>query len=134
MLRNCEECNRVFSHPTRSLCNECYEEAQKSFKTVKDYLRENPGASVAQVSKETEVPIELIQEYIQEGRLDVIPRDAILKCAICGSAINVGRICAKCRGDLRSTISTEKARTRDTGDRARSRMHILDSIRDDKKD
>lgn len=133
MLRNCEECNRIFSHPTRTLCNECYEEAQRSFKAVKEYLVENPGASVARVAKETEVPVEIIYEYIQEGRLDVIPKDAVLKCAICGTAINVGRVCTKCRDDLRSTITTEQGKSRDSL-RSRSRVHILDTIRGNKKD
>jgi len=132
MLKNCEVCHRVFSHPARSLCQQCFETAQMSFEAVKKYLRENPGATVAEVSEKTEVPVDLIYEYISEGRLDVVPRDARLKCSICGTDIKVGKVCSKCRADLRSTISTsapawESTPRRSTKDA--NRVHTLDHIK-----
>jgi flagellar operon protein (TIGR03826 family) len=128
MLKNCEECNRVFAHPTRSLCEECYEKARKSFDAVKKYLQENPGATVAQVSKDTEVDLELIYEYIREGRLDVVPRDARLQCTICGTSIAVGRVCQSCRSELRSTMTSEPSKSPGTS-KLDSRIHILDNIK-----
>ncbi|MCK9526903.1 MAG: MerR family transcriptional regulator [Limnochordia bacterium] len=132
MLKNCEECNRVFSHPTRGLCQECYGKAQESFDTVKRYLQDNPGATVAQVAKDTEVHLDLIYEYIRDGRLDVVPKDARLQCSICGATINVGRVCMKCRADLRSTMTTEQAKPpKRAGDsRGADRVHTLDHIKD----
>lgn len=129
MLRNCEECNRLFSHPTRVLCQECYEKAKRSFELVKKYLQDNPGATVAQVARDTEVDLELIYEYIQEGRLDVIPKDATLQCSICGASISVGRVCAKCRNELRSTMSSEPSRYQGKSKNG-SRVHILDNLKD----
>ncbi|HKM43384.1 MAG TPA: hypothetical protein VJZ70_05285 [Limnochordia bacterium] len=131
MLKNCEECHRVFSHPSRNLCQECYAIAQKSFDAVRGYLRENPGATVAQVAKETEVSVDLIYEYISEGRLDVVPRDARLHCSICGTEIKIGKVCSKCRDDLRSTITSEPARPLKPKGHVREadRVHILDQIK-----
>lgn len=127
MLRNCDECNKVFAHPTRRLCESCYKEAQKAFVTVKEYIIENPGASVATVAQETEVDVEIIYEYIRQGRLNVIPRDVELHCDICGDRINSGRICVKCRSDFKKKPEEpvleqeEKSRS--------SRVHYLDQIK-----
>lgn len=131
MLKNCAECNRVFSHPSRDLCQECYEKAQESFELVRDYLKQNPGASVVEVANETEVDLDLIYEYIEEGRLDVVPRDARLQCSICGDPIVVGRVCANCRNELRSTMSQSGQVFENTKPSAgsRSRMHTLENIR-----
>ncbi len=129
MLRNCEECNRLFSHPARSLCQDCYDQAKKSFDAVKKYLRDNPGATVAQVARDTEVDLELIYDYIREGRLDVIPKDARLQCSICGAPISVGRVCAKCRNDLRSTMTSEPTRSQGKP-KVDSRVHTLENIKD----
>lgn len=129
MLKNCAECNRVFSHPTRELCQECHDETLKSYDAVRNYLKENPGATVAQVAQDTEVAVELIYDYIRQGRLDIVPKDASLYCAICGAAISVGRVCARCRSDLRSTMTKEsvKPQVKPTGT---GRLHIADHIKD----
>lgn len=131
MLKNCEVCHRLFSHSTRTLCQECYDKAQKSFQAVKDYLREHPGATVAEVAKETGVDVDLIYEYISEGRLDVVPRDAVLHCSICGTQIKIGRVCTKCREELRSTITREPERATPSPRKTKEadRVHILENIK-----
>ena len=42
MLKNCEVCGRVFAHPTRVLCEDCYNEVQAKYRAVKEYLQKNP--------------------------------------------------------------------------------------------
>ena len=129
MLRNCEECNRVFSHPTRRLCVDCFEKRQEAFNKVKDYLKEHPNASVAQVSVDTEVELETIYEFIREGRLPIIPRDVDLRCEICDAPISVGRVCSKCRAELQGEKVRPVQQKREQGSTA-SRVHYLDRIRD----
>ncbi len=124
MLKNCKECNRVFAHPTRQLCEDCYLQAQQAFEAVKDFLESNPGATVAEVAEATKVDVETIYEYIKQGRLSVVPKDAGLTCQICGAQIDKGRVCSKCRAELREdpgaqSESREKERT------SGSRMHYL---------
>jgi flagellar operon protein (TIGR03826 family) len=128
MLRNCEECNRVFSHPSRGLCPECYEKAQKDFDAVRNYLKENPGATVVEVARETEVDVDLIYEYSQEGRLDVVPRDASLQCTICGASITIGRVCARCRNDLRNTMS-QKAQAPKLKSRQDAKVYTIEHLK-----
>ncbi|HHY15927.1 MAG TPA: hypothetical protein GX521_07620 [Firmicutes bacterium] len=124
MLKNCKECNRVFAHPTRQLCEDCYLRAQQAFEAVKKFLEENPRATVAEVAEATEVDVETIYEYIKQGRLSVVPKDAGLNCQICGTQIEKGRVCAKCRSELREdplAAAASEAEMRTSG----SRMHYL---------
>jgi len=122
LLKNCDVCGKVFAHPARSLCEECYRKAQARFQAVKEYLQKNPGATVAEVSEATETDVDVIYEYIREGRLSVIPRDAALKCEICGAVIQKGRICHKCLGELEEIAH----RSKDDDD---SRVRYLDQIK-----
>lgn len=128
MLRNCDECNRVFAHPNRRLCQECYDQAQKAFTAVKEYLLQNPNASVADVSGETGVDVQVIYDYIRDGRLSVVPRDAQVHCVICNESISSGRVCAKCRtslkkADYQAPEAQEQAKSNQT------RVHYLDQVR-----
>lgn len=130
MLKNCRECNRVFAHPSRDLCEDCYERLQKEFTAVREYLQKNPGASVAEVAKETEVDLDKIYEFIREGRLNVVPHDVQFHCEVCGEIIATGRVCAKCRSEFRkgSYIPPEPKETGNSS--AGTRIHFLDQIKD----
>lgn len=132
MLKNCQECNRVFAHPTRRLCEDCYQKEQESFAAVKDYLQEHPGAPVGEVSRETEVDLETIYEFIREGRLDVVPGDVQLRCEICGDQISSGRVCSKCRTEFRKRPHTSPEH--DSKPKSTStKVHYLDQINKDRR-
>lgn len=128
VLKNCKECNKVFAHPTRQLCEDCYLEAQQEFEAVKEFLEENPGATVAEVAEATEIDVETIYEYIKEGRLAVVPKDVELHCQICGAKIDSGRVCARCRSDFRAD-SAPAPRREDPSRGKGTRMHYLDEIK-----
>lgn len=128
MLKNCELCNKVFAHPNRSLCEDCYRSTQKKFDAVKEYLHENPGASVVEVAEATEVEVEIIYEYIKEGRLNIIPKDAQLVCEICGTKIQSGRVCVECRTQLQPEGFGTSAQPRESR-RQSSKVHYLDQIK-----
>jgi len=128
LLKNCEECGKVFAHPTRVLCEDCYKKVQASYQAVKEYLQQHPGATVAEVAQATESDVDLVYQFIREGRLSVVPKDAGLTCEICGTPIQVGRICRKCRGELDpSSVRGPQPESRKQPDEARVRY--LDQIR-----
>ncbi len=129
VLRNCEECNRVFAHPSRRLCEDCYQKEQEQFTAVKEYLQENPGASVAEVAKATEVDLDTIYEFIREGRLHIIPSDVEFQCEICGDTISTGRVCSKCRAEFRKSSYVAPEPENKSQSRS-SRVHYLDQIKD----
>lgn len=126
MIKNCEECNRIFAHPSRNLCDECYKEALRAFDAVKKYLQENPGATVAEVAQATETEVDIIYEYIRQGRLTVVPKDAQLHCEICGTSISTGRVCSRCRVSLQTGKEEPEPRKLNNS----SRVHILDQLKD----
>lgn len=129
MLRNCEKCNRVFAHPTRSLCADCYAQEQQSFALVKDYLGEHPQASVAEVVQETGVDLETIYEFIRTGRLNIIPRDVRLTCEICGDVIQSGRVCAQCRAQFQGEEGPRVASDSVQKPKGKDKIRYLDQIR-----
>lgn len=129
LLKNCEVCNKVFAHPTRTLCDECYREAQARFQAVKDFLQKNPGASVAEVAEATETEIEVIYEYIREGRLSVIPKDAGLACELCGAPIPMGRVCQRCLGRLEQMTRGGEKQEPGGSSPTDSKVRYLDQIR-----
>lgn len=125
LLKNCEVCGRVFAHPTRVLCEDCYNEVQAKYRAVKEYLQKNPGATVAEVAQAAETDVEVIYQFIREGRLSVVPKDAGLTCEICGRPITVGRICHNCRSELEGKAYKPPAEKDSDG----SRVRYLDQIR-----
>ncbi len=125
MLRNCTECGKVFSHPSQSLCAQCFKARSEEFTKVKDYLQEHPNAALSAVSEDTEVSIETIYEYIRQGRLTMVPKGAELTCGVCGKPVNRGRVCAVCSGGLQTNTPAPKAEENKSG----ARVHTLDSLR-----
>lgn len=111
-VRNCRKCGKIYNYIGGSpICPVCKQLEEDDFKRVKDYLYENPGASITQVSTELDISVEMIKRFLKEGRLEIVGECAnmILECEICGKSINSGRYCAECERDLsnnlRSTVS-----------------------------
>lgn len=75
-VETCRECGRLFGFLPRGICIECQDLREERFQTVKEYLREHPGASVLQTATDTDVEEGLIVGWIREGRLQYAGRDA----------------------------------------------------------
>ncbi len=128
MLRNCQECNRVYAHPTSKECPQCQRKRQVDFKAVKQYLQSNTGATIQMVVEDTGVSYERVDEFIKEGRLNVLPSDAVRRCGVCQALIQNGRVCAKCKSQLspvEPTAPQEKVVTPPSS----GKIHSLESIR-----
>lgn len=100
--RVCESCKRLFyyvSGPT--ICTKCREAEEDKFKKVKDYLKLNPGATVAEVSEETKVSTKLILSFLRDERLEVRSDSLVLlACECCGKKILTGARCAECESKM----------------------------------
>lgn len=68
-VETCRECGRLFGFLPRGICVECQDLREQRFQAVKEYLRDNPGASVLQTATATDVEEGLIVGWIREGRL-----------------------------------------------------------------
>jgi hypothetical protein len=75
-VETCRECGRLFGFLPRGVCVDCQDLREQRFQTVKDYLRDNAGASILQTATETGVEEGLIVGWVREGRLQYAGPDA----------------------------------------------------------
>lgn len=108
-IRNCPRCGKIFSYLGRPICNQCIEKEENEFKVVKDYVYDNPGATISEVSQETGVTVEKIMRFLREERLEIKAENSnlILECERCGRAINSGRFCENCKGSINKEFRRE---------------------------
>lgn len=97
-VRNCRRCKKIFMYVTGvQLCDACKRLDEEDFEKVRSFVRDFPGATVQEVSKETGVPTQMIYRYLKEGRLEVSEKSPIaLLCENCGARIKSGRFCINC--------------------------------------
>ncbi len=102
-IRNCRKCGRIFQYSGTGpvICENCKREQEKVFEKVRDYIRDNPGASMNQVSEENDVSINQIQQWVREERLE-FSRDSgvTFYCEKCGAPIRTGRYCNNCKSSM----------------------------------
>lgn len=106
-LRNCIKCGRVFSYKGSEACSRCGENEEESFKKVKEYLYDNPGATVQEVSDETEVSEKLILKFLRDNRIEIRDEhNCFLDCERCGVSIKSGRFCDECAAELKKEFQS----------------------------
>ncbi len=107
-VKTCKRCRVLFHHVVGpQLCERCKRKDEEDFVKVKEYLYENPGASMAKVCEELDVTVRQIQQYLREGRLTVSKDSPIgLDCERCGSRIVTGRYCDTCRNTMTNQLSS----------------------------
>ena len=87
----------VFKGVGEYKCEDCGYLDYDDYGKVRNYIEVHPGATSAQVSKETEVSQKSIRGMLKDGRLEIAANSAVfLKCEICGEKIRYGRFCKKC--------------------------------------
>lgn len=101
-VRNCRSCGNIFNYVTgQVVCPACREKMEKKFQDVKEYIRNNRGAGIKEVSEACDVEAGQIRQWLKEDRLEVTEDSAIyLTCESCGTAIRSGRFCEKCMGNM----------------------------------
>ncbi len=106
-IRNCRSCGKIFNYIGGApICQACREKDEEDFKRVKDYLYDNPKASVTQVSVDLDISVEKIRRYLKDGRLEIANDEGnlILECEKCGRSIKTGRFCQDCERTLTSGL------------------------------
>lgn len=101
-VKNCRRCRKIFMHVSGPvICDACKRLEEQDFEKVRAFVRDFPGATVQEVSRETEVPSQLIYRFLKEGRLEVAESSPIaLQCESCGVRIKSGRFCIGCSKKL----------------------------------
>lgn len=107
-IRNCKKCKKIFQYLSGPiLCPSCKEEEENEFQEVKKYLRENPRASMTEISQALDISVEKINRFLKDGRLEVTADSLIkLQCESCGKEILTGRFCNTCAGKLEGAFQS----------------------------
>ena len=106
-VRNCRRCRKLFNYISGPLiCPDCKEANEKKFYDVKEYIRDNPHASIRQVSEDMEISVSQIQQWVREERLQFTEESGIaLQCEKCGVNIYTGRFCENCKGKMANSLT-----------------------------
>ena len=113
-VRNCRSCGSIFNYVAgQVICPVCREKLEKKFHEVKEYIRENKGAGIQEVSEACDVEVSQIRQWLREDRLELATDSALyLNCESCGQPIRSGKFCEKCKAnmtkELQSVIRTNK--------------------------
>ena len=133
-IRNCKNCGALFNYTGRNICPACVKKLEAKFEQVKNYIRENPGATIAEVSEENDVSTNQIRNWIREERLILSKESAIgIECERCGKLIRSGRLCEACKKnvvkDLKGIQAVPKSDDSDKrlGSSCKDRMRFLNT-------
>lgn len=119
-LINCKKCGRMFGSQNGELyCSKCRVDDDADFKKVREYLYDNPGASVQEVAEGTGVSETLIIKFLKQERIEITEdENSLLSCERCGKSIKTGRYCVVCKAEMKKELSkavkslTEKKETK----------------------
>jgi uncharacterized protein len=100
----CKTCKHLFQSFGSAICPVCVEEMEKNFEIVKEYIYNNPGANIIEITKETGVTEKSVLYYLKEGRLSVEGAESELVCEKCKKPISSGRFCKDCQITLENTL------------------------------
>lgn len=132
-VRNCKSCGTLFNYTGRVICPACAKKLEEKFGQVKEYIRENPNATIAQVAEDNEVSVNQIRNWIKEERLILSKESAIgIECERCGKLIRTGRICDECKKnvtqdlqDIQASAKKATAPRKIERDSTKNRMRFL---------
>ena len=101
-VRNCRKCGRLFNYALGPMiCPQCRDGLEAKFKEVKTYIQEHPNCGISEVSRECDVEVGQIQQWLREERLQFAEGSMVqLTCESCGCTIRSGRYCDKCKNDM----------------------------------
>ena len=133
-LRNCARCGKMFNYVAGpAICDPCKKAVEEDFQKVKQYIQDNPSASLKQISEDNEVTTKQIQQWIREERLMFSSDSPIqLLCEKCGAKIQTGRFCAKCRSTMANNLTDTFAKPKPqlqqpVKKETKAGMHFLDT-------
>ena len=80
-----------------------------------DFIRENPTASLTEVSEANEVTVKQLKTWVREERLKFSDDSPVgIECMNCGTMIKFGKYCDACKGkvinNLNQAIHSEPVR------------------------
>lgn len=99
---NCKKCGRIFQQTSsRRICPDCERELEDKFTEVRSYIRDHPNVSIMEVSREMEVSVEQLKQWVREERLIFTSAEGSgIECVMCGIPITTGKYCNRCKEEM----------------------------------
>lgn len=103
---SCKFCNKPFQSFGGKICNNCLEQIERDFKTIREYIYDNPDkSSIDEICKETEVDRAIVLHLLREKRLTIQNlADGALTCDVCHKPIRSGTMCDSCKKALANKL------------------------------
>lgn len=112
----CVICDKVFESRQNSIiCPECSMIDRHVFNVIRDFLYDNPGANVNEVTNATGISTKKIMQYLREGRIETIGSATLINCEICGKPIRFGKVCEECERKESHAFSSAAKKPRTSG-------------------
>ena len=111
-VRNCRKCGRLFNYIAgMGICPDCQRKSEDDFQKVKEYLLDNPSATVAVTAEACEVEVGQIRQWLREERLTFATVEGSeLTCENCGKPIISGRFCDQCKNNIAKGLNNAIAK------------------------
>lgn len=105
-IRQCKRCRKLFNYVASPYCSRCIDAIDQEYRTVRDYIYDNPHAGISEISEATEVEERTILQLLREGRLELDSASSALKCERCATNIQTGRYCDSCQMQLSNELKS----------------------------
>lgn len=97
----CKKCGRVFnSIGGNKFCFRCITDDNDYFNIIKDYIKNNKNATITKISEDTEISLEKMNLFLEEGRFENLDVKLDKTCEKCGAVIIGGRYCKNCKAEV----------------------------------
>lgn len=98
----CKSCGKLFNYiQGQRICPTCAKKLDEKFTEVKKYVYNHPKVEINELSREMDVSIRQIKQWIREERLCFSDDSPIgIECEGCGTTIKTGRFCKQCKDKL----------------------------------
>lgn len=71
MISNCPICGKIIKTSEGSLCKACSMANAEQFRVIREFIENNQGSSVFEVSAGTGISSTIILQFLKEGRLQI---------------------------------------------------------------
>lgn len=111
-VRNCRKCGKIYNHVMgMKMCPACKQKMDDKFMEVKEFIRKNKTATLAEVCETCDVDSNQIHQWIREERLQFSDDSPIkIACEGCGTMIGSGKFCPKCAAGLADKLGASIAK------------------------
>ncbi|KFL43953.1 membrane protein [Lysinibacillus sp. BF-4] len=109
-VRSCPKCDAFFNYTgMRDVCAKCAQAEEDLYQVVYRFLRkrENRAATVERIVEVTGVEEATLYNWVRRGRLHTAMFPNLgYPCDQCGRLTSEGKICARCREELKQDLRT----------------------------